>query len=146
MKSPQNLVITAMAVLLAAGCSATHHAQDVRAADDTDRITVGTVQKEITLGMSAADVAAVLGSPNIVTTEEERQDILMSYHEKLTSDQALVHQPEQADTECESDKPRLLLLDCTHKVVTSRLFWRVLCDLRYDKLPRARTHFWVVHA
>ena len=26
-------------------------------------------------------------------TEEERQDILMSYHEKLTSDQALVHQP-----------------------------------------------------
>jgi len=70
MKAPQNLVLTAMAVFLAAGCSATHHAQDVRAADDTDRITVGTVQKEITLGMSAADVAAVLGSPNIVTTEE----------------------------------------------------------------------------
>ena len=59
MKAPQNLVITATAVFLAAGCSATHHAQDVRAADDTDRITVGTVQKEITLGMSAADVAAV---------------------------------------------------------------------------------------
>jgi outer membrane protein assembly factor BamE (lipoprotein component of BamABCDE complex) len=73
-----------MAVLFAAGCSATHHAQDVRAADDTDRITVGTVQKEITIGMSAADVAAVLGSPNIVTTEEERQETWI--YDKISSD------------------------------------------------------------
>ena len=84
MKALQNLVITAMAALLAAGCSATHHAQDVRAADDTDRVTVGTVQKEITLGMSAADVAAVLGSPNIVTTEEERQETWI--YDKISSD------------------------------------------------------------
>ena len=84
MKAPQNLVITAMVVLLSAGCSATHHAQDVRAADDTDRITVGTVQKEITIGMSAADVAAVLGSPNIVTTEEERQETWI--YDKISSD------------------------------------------------------------
>ena len=84
MKAPKNLVLTAMSVLLAAGCSATHHAQDVRAADDTDRITVGTVQKEITIGMSAADVAAVLGSPNIVTTEEERQETWI--YDKISSD------------------------------------------------------------
>ncbi len=84
MKYAQNLVITAMVALLAAGCSATHHAQDVRAADDTDRITVGTVQKEITIGMSAADVAAVLGSPNIVTTEEERQETWI--YDKISSD------------------------------------------------------------
>ena len=84
MKTPLNLVITAMAVLLAAGCSATHHAQDVRAADDTDRITVGTVQKEITIGMSASDVAAVLGSPNIVTTEEDRQETWI--YDKISSD------------------------------------------------------------
>ncbi len=57
MKAPLNLTFTAMAVLLAAGCSATHHAADVREADDIDRVTVGTVQKEIVLGMSAADVA-----------------------------------------------------------------------------------------
>jgi len=84
MKAPLNLVMTAMAVLLAAGCSATHHAQDVREADNTDRITVGTVQKEITIGMSAADVAAVLGSPNIVTTEEQRQETWI--YDKISSD------------------------------------------------------------
>ena len=84
MNAPQNLVVTAVAMLLAAGCSATHHAQDVRAADDTDRVTVGTVQKEITIGMSASDVAAVLGSPNIVTTEEERQETWI--YDKISSD------------------------------------------------------------
>lgn len=84
MKAPQNIAITAMAILLTAGCSATHHARDVRAADDTDRVTVGTVQKEIVIGMSAADVAAVLGSPNIVTTEEERQETWI--YDKISSD------------------------------------------------------------
>jgi outer membrane protein assembly factor BamE (lipoprotein component of BamABCDE complex) len=84
MKVPQNMVVTAMAALLTAGCSATHHAADVREADDTDRVTVGTVQKEIVIGMSAADVAAVLGSPNIVTTEEERQETWI--YDKISSD------------------------------------------------------------
>jgi outer membrane protein assembly factor BamE (lipoprotein component of BamABCDE complex) len=34
------------------------------------RTTVGTVQREIRKGMSGADVAAVMGSPNIVTSDE----------------------------------------------------------------------------
>lgn len=41
---------------------------------DADRLTVGTVQREIRVGMSAADVAAILGSPNIVTTDEKRRE------------------------------------------------------------------------
>ena len=32
--------------------------------------TVGVVQKEIKVGMSGAQVAEVLGSPNVVTTDE----------------------------------------------------------------------------
>jgi outer membrane protein assembly factor BamE (lipoprotein component of BamABCDE complex) len=84
MKAPQIKAVTAMAVLLTAGCSATHHVADVRAADDIDRVTVGTVQKEIVIGMSAADVAAVLGSPNIVTTEEERQETWI--YDKISTD------------------------------------------------------------
>ncbi len=37
----------------------------------TDKnITVGTVQKEIRVGMSASEVVVVLGSPNIVTSNE----------------------------------------------------------------------------
>jgi outer membrane protein assembly factor BamE (lipoprotein component of BamABCDE complex) len=84
MKAPQNIMVMAMAALLTAGCGATRHAADVRAADDIDRVTVGTVQKEIVIGMSAADVAAVLGSPNIVTTEEERQETWI--YDKISSD------------------------------------------------------------
>jgi len=84
MKATQYIAFTAMAALLTAGCSATHHATDVREADDIDRVTVGTVQKEIAIGMSAADVAAVLGSPNIVTTEEERQETWI--YDKISSD------------------------------------------------------------
>ena len=84
MNAPQNLTITAMAILLTAGCSATHHAADVREADDVDRVTVGTVQKEIVLGMSAADVATVLGSPNIVTTDNLRQETWI--YDKISSD------------------------------------------------------------
>ena len=71
-------------MLLVAGCSATQHSADVRAADNIDRITVGTVQREIVIGMSAADVAAALGSPNIVTTEEERQETWI--YDKISSD------------------------------------------------------------
>jgi len=84
MKAQRNITVTAMAVLLVAGCSATHHATDVREADNIDRVTVGTVQKEIVIGMSAADVASVLGSPNIVTTEEERQETWI--YDKISSD------------------------------------------------------------
>ncbi|UCG74331.1 MAG: hypothetical protein JSV45_08175 [Chromatiales bacterium] len=58
---------------VAAGCTASQHVDEVRA-EDSDRVTVGTVQKEITMGMSAAEVATVLGSPNIVTTDEERRE------------------------------------------------------------------------
>ncbi|MDH3198542.1 MAG: outer membrane protein assembly factor BamE [Candidatus Krumholzibacteria bacterium] len=37
-------------------------------------LTVGTVQREIKIGMPASEVAAVLGSPNIVTTDEKRRE------------------------------------------------------------------------
>lgn len=84
MKTLHNALVALLAALVMTGCSATHHAADVRDADDTDRITVGTVQKEIRLGMSAADVASVLGSPNIVTTEEERQETWI--YDKISSD------------------------------------------------------------
>ncbi len=84
MKTAGNLALSALTALLAAGCSATHHAADVREADNIDRVTVGTVQKEIRLGMSAADVATVLGSPNIVTTDDQRQETWI--YDKISSD------------------------------------------------------------
>ncbi len=62
-------------------------AADHRAAvqDETgDRVTVGTVQKEIKVGMSAAQVAEALGSPNIVTTDEERREVWI--YDKFATD------------------------------------------------------------
>jgi outer membrane protein assembly factor BamE (lipoprotein component of BamABCDE complex) len=41
---------------------------------DGDKITVGTVQKEITVGMSSTDVIVALGSPNIITTDDQRRE------------------------------------------------------------------------
>ena len=37
-------------------------------------MTVGTVQREIRIGMTNADVVQVLGSPNMVTTDEQRRE------------------------------------------------------------------------
>jgi outer membrane protein assembly factor BamE (lipoprotein component of BamABCDE complex) len=40
-----------------------------------DQLTLGKVQGEIKIGMSAASVVEILGSPNIVTTDEERREV-----------------------------------------------------------------------
>ncbi len=40
----------------------------------SDTLTVGTVQKEIRVGMSGSDVVAALGSPNMVTTDDQRRE------------------------------------------------------------------------
>lgn len=46
-------------------------------------LTVGTVQKEIRVGMSGAQVAAALGSPNIVSTDEYRNEVWI--YDKISS-------------------------------------------------------------
>jgi outer membrane protein assembly factor BamE (lipoprotein component of BamABCDE complex) len=49
-------------------------------------LTVGTVQKEIRIGMSGAEVAAALGSPNIVSTDEYRNEVWI--YDKISSHSA----------------------------------------------------------
>ncbi len=84
MKYLQHTTVAILATVVTAGCSATHHAADVRAADEAERITVGTVQKEVRIGMSAANVASVLGSPNIVTSDDQRQETWI--YDKISSE------------------------------------------------------------
>ncbi|WDP93275.1 MAG: hypothetical protein HUN04_12565 [Desulfobacter sp.] len=51
------------------GCvSASQHQQSLHSTNEKE-MTVGIVQKEIKKGMSQADVATALGSPNIVTKD-----------------------------------------------------------------------------
>ena len=54
--------------------------------DSADRVTVGKVQKEIRVGMSGAQVAEALGSPNIVSTDEERREVWI--YDKIATDTA----------------------------------------------------------
>ena len=71
---------------LITGCqSAAYHKQDVQD-DSSDRVTVGKVQKEIRVGMSGGEVAQVLGSPNIVSTDEERREVWI--YDKIATDHA----------------------------------------------------------
>jgi outer membrane protein assembly factor BamE (lipoprotein component of BamABCDE complex) len=75
-----------LTIALFAGCqSAAHHRADVQD-NSTDRMTVGKVQKEIRVGMSGADVAQALGSPNIVSTDEERREVWI--YDKIATDRA----------------------------------------------------------
>jgi outer membrane protein assembly factor BamE (lipoprotein component of BamABCDE complex) len=71
---------------LLAGCqTVAEHRAAVR--DDTgERLTIGTVQKEIRVGMTNADVIQVLGSPNIVTTDDERREVWV--YDKIATERA----------------------------------------------------------
>jgi outer membrane protein assembly factor BamE (lipoprotein component of BamABCDE complex) len=53
-------------------------------AGQADNLTVGKVQGEIKVGMDAASVAQILGSPNIVTTDELRREVWI--YDKVSSE------------------------------------------------------------
>lgn len=55
---------------LATGCQSAHqHSQAISNEPPAEQFTLGNVQRKISKGMSQADVAAALGSPNIVTKD-----------------------------------------------------------------------------
>lgn len=72
--------------LYISGCqSASHHRQEVSNTSD-QKLTVGTVQREITVGMPASKVVEVLGSPNVVTTDEKRREVWV--YDKISTERA----------------------------------------------------------
>jgi outer membrane protein assembly factor BamE (lipoprotein component of BamABCDE complex) len=78
-----------LAVLIGVFCvscmSATQHRQEV-SNTEADRISVGKVQREVRVGMSSAEVVEVLGSPNMVTTDEKRREVWV--YDKIATDHA----------------------------------------------------------
>jgi outer membrane protein assembly factor BamE (lipoprotein component of BamABCDE complex) len=52
--------------------------------NQTDRLTVGKVQREIRIGMPSAQVIEALGSPNIVSTDENRLEVWV--YDKIATD------------------------------------------------------------
>lgn len=63
------------AVLLLSGCLNPREVHESVNADDRSTISVGNVQRSIKVGMTGAAVAEVLGSPNIVSTDEEGREV-----------------------------------------------------------------------
>jgi outer membrane protein assembly factor BamE (lipoprotein component of BamABCDE complex) len=49
-----------------------------------EKVTVGTVQREIKVGMDQAAVIQALGSPNIVSTDAQRREVWT--YDKISSD------------------------------------------------------------
>lgn len=79
-----SVLFAAAALLVLGGCmSATQHRAAVQN-DSGDRMTVGTVQKEIKIGMSGSEVAQALGAPNIVSTDEQRREVWI--YDKIATD------------------------------------------------------------
>jgi len=67
-------VLLGILCLAMTGClPAGQHRAAVRN-DAGDRLSIAKVQREIREGMSGAEVVSILGSPNMVTTDSERQE------------------------------------------------------------------------
>lgn len=76
MKRIATLLVITLALVLA-GCASPPP-------EEGDDLTVGKVQGEIREGMDAASVAQVLGSPNIVTTDDQGREVWI--YDKVSSD------------------------------------------------------------
>ena len=79
------ILLFSLTVFLTGCQTAAYHKGQVQD-NSTDRITVGNVQREVRVGMSGADVAQVLGSPNIVSTDGERREVWI--YDKIATDTA----------------------------------------------------------
>ncbi len=76
-------VLSLFIISLLAGCASAQYHKNKVQDDSKDFLTVGKVQREIKIGMSSAEVAEVLGSPNVVTTDEDRREVWV--YDKVSS-------------------------------------------------------------
>jgi len=68
-------ILTIMVLVVLIFSSKSSLASSGKETGANDKITVGKVQREIRLGMPSAQVIEVLGSPNIVSTDENRLEV-----------------------------------------------------------------------
>ncbi len=82
----KNRVLSFALVSLLASCSSASYHREQVANDQTGKLTAGTVQREIRVGMSGSEVAGALGSPNIVSTDELRREVWI--YDKISTEVA----------------------------------------------------------
>ncbi len=92
-----------------------------------DRLSVGRVQGEVNVGMSAAQVAELLGSPNIVTTDDRRREVWI--YDKVSTD--------RVDT-ASSSYAGLIILGTNSSDRSSSQRQRTLTIIKYDEEKKVR--------
>ena|ERR1035437_3861521 len=80
----KNVYYVLLIALFLGGCASAPYQREQVRDDKGDRLTVGTVQKEIRIGMPSADVVQVLGAPNMVSTDEQRREVWV--YDKVASE------------------------------------------------------------
>ena len=80
------MMFTGCIIIGGMGCSADYHAGKVQKGLEGDKMTVGTVQRKITVGMSGAAVVEAIGSPNVLSTDDQRREVWV--YDKFATDVA----------------------------------------------------------
>jgi len=93
-----------------------------------DRLTVGKVQGEIKVGMPASQVAELLGSPNIVTTDEKRREVWM--YDKVSTD--------RVDTSSSSYGTLIILGGISRDSSSSQRQRTLTIIIKYDEEKKVR--------
>ena len=113
-----------------AGCYPTSLAEqqaDINAAKGAgDNLSIAKVQKEIKIGMSSADVVLVLGSPNMVTTDDKRRESWV--YDKVSTEG-------MAST---SSGARFLWLPADNKAAVSRTQKTLTIVIKFDEKGMVR--------
>jgi outer membrane protein assembly factor BamE (lipoprotein component of BamABCDE complex) len=91
-------------------------------------LTVGKVQGEIKEGMPASDVAAILGSPNIVTTDEKRREVWI--YDKVSSN--------RVDTQNSFGGGIIILGGSTRQAESTSTQKTLTIIIKFDEMKRVR--------
>ena len=129
----RTLILSTSAVVIAfalAGCYPTSLAEqqaDINAAKgEGDNLSIAKVQREIKIGMSSADVVLVLGSPNMVTTDDKRRESWV--YDKVSTEG-------MAST---SSGARFLWLPADNKAAVSRTQKTLTIVIKFDEKGMVR--------
>ena len=116
-------VLAVCLVTALSGCS-----EGKKAEIKEDRLTVGKVQGEIKVGMPASQVAEILGSPNIITTDEKRREVWM--YDKVSTD--------RVDTSSSSYASIIILGSNTKDSSSSQRQRTLTIIIKYDEEKKVR--------
>lgn len=116
------IIIATMALSACYPTSLAEQQRDMNAAKgEGDNLSIAKVQKEIKIGMSSSDVVLVLGSPNMVTTDEKRRE---SWVYDKVSTEGMVST---------SSGSRFLWLPADNKAATSRTQKTLTIVIKFDE-------------